>query len=34
VYLDLHIKVQPRWREKPGFLAALDWRTMAGVDEN
>ena len=34
VYLDLHIKVQPRWREKPGFLAALDWRTMAGADEN
>jgi GTP-binding protein Era len=34
VYLDLHIKVQPRWREKPAFLAALDWRTMAGVDEN
>ena len=34
VYLDVHIKVQPKWREKPGFLAALDWRTMAGVDEN
>jgi GTP-binding protein Era len=34
VYLDLHIKVQPRWREKPAFLAALDWRTMAGADEN
>jgi GTP-binding protein Era len=34
VYLDLHIKVQPNWREKPAFLAALDWRTMAGVDEN
>ncbi len=34
VYLDLHIKVQPRWREKPAFLAGLDWRTMAGVDEN
>jgi GTP-binding protein Era len=34
VYLDLHIKVQPRWREKPAFLAALDWRTMAGTDEN
>jgi GTP-binding protein Era len=33
VYLDLHIKVQPRWREKPAFLAALDWRTMAGADE-
>jgi GTP-binding protein Era len=34
IYLDLHIKVQPRWREKPAFLAALDWRTMAGRDEN
>jgi len=34
VYLDLHIKVQPRWREKPAFLSALDWRTMAGADEN
>jgi len=34
VYLDLHIKVQPNWRQKPGFLAALDWRTMAGADEN
>jgi GTP-binding protein Era len=34
VYLDLHVKVQPRWREKPAFLAALDWRTMAGRDEN
>jgi GTP-binding protein Era len=33
VYLDLHVKVQPRWREKPDFLAALDWRTMAGTDE-
>jgi GTP-binding protein Era len=34
IYLDLHIKVQPRWRDKPAFLAALDWRTMAGTDEN
>jgi GTP-binding protein Era len=34
VYLDLHVKVQPGWREKPDFLAALDWRTMAGIDEN
>jgi GTPase len=34
IYLDLHIKVQPGWRQKPDFLAALDWRTMAGVDEN
>jgi len=34
VYLDLHVKVQPGWRETPAFLAALDWRTMAGKDEN
>ncbi len=34
IYLDLHIKVQPKWREKPAFLAGLDWRTMAGADEN
>jgi len=34
IYLDLHVKVQPGWREKPDFLAALDWRTMAGTDEN
>jgi GTP-binding protein Era len=33
VYLDLHVKVQPGWREQPGFLEALDWRTMAGKDE-
>ena len=34
VYLDLHIKVHPDWRSSPDFLAVLDWRTMAGVDEN
>ncbi len=33
IYLDLHVKVQRNWREKPAFLAALDWRTMAGTDE-
>lgn len=30
IYLDLHVRVQPGWREKPAFLNALDWRTMAG----
>jgi GTP-binding protein Era len=30
IYLDLHVRVEPRWREKPGFLDTLDWRTMAG----
>lgn len=33
VYLDLHVRVQPGWREKPAFLDTLDWRTMAGKDE-
>ncbi len=29
IYLDLHVRVQPGWREKPAFLNSLDWRTMA-----
>ena len=33
IYLDLHVKVQPGWREKPMFLDAMDWRTMAGSDD-
>jgi GTPase len=33
IYLNLHVRVQPGWREKPAFLDALDWRTMAGKDE-
>ena len=33
IFLELHVKVQPEWREKPAFLDALDWRTMAGKDE-
>jgi GTPase len=33
IFLDLHLKVRPDWREKPAFLNALDWRTMAGKDE-
>ena len=33
IFLDLRVKVQPDWREKPAFLGALDWRTMAGKDE-
>ncbi len=33
VYLDLHVRVQPRWREKPAFLNTLDWRTMTGEDD-
>ena len=33
IYLDLHVRVQPGWREESAFLNALDWRTMAGDDE-
>lgn len=34
IYLDLHVKVQPGWREKAAFLNALDWRTMSGEDDH
>jgi GTP-binding protein Era len=33
IFLDLHVRVQPGWREKASFLDALDWRTMAGEDD-
>ena len=33
IYLDLHVRVQPGWREQPVFLNAIDWRTMAGGDD-
>jgi GTP-binding protein Era len=33
VFLDLHVRVQPGWREKRAFLDALDWRTMTGEDD-
>jgi GTP-binding protein Era len=32
IFLDLHVRLQPGWREKAVFLNALDWRTMAGED--
>lgn len=32
IFLDLHVRVQPGWREQSVFLNALDWRTMAGED--
>ena len=32
IYLDLHVRVEPGWRERPVFLNALDWRTMTGED--
>ncbi len=34
IYLDLHVRVQPGWREKTAFLNALDWRTMTGEDDS
>ena len=33
IYLDLHVRLEPGWREKRAFLDALDWRTMAGEDD-
>ncbi len=33
IYLDLHVRVQPGWRENRSFLNALDWRTMTGEDD-
>jgi GTP-binding protein Era len=33
IYLDLHVRVQPDWRQTRAFLDALDWRTMAGDDD-
>ena len=33
VFLELFVKVQPKWREKAAFLDALDWRTMTGSDD-
>jgi len=33
IYLDLHVRVQPKWRENRAFLNAMDWRTMAGDED-
>lgn len=33
IFLQLHVKVQPHWREKPMFLNALDWRTITDNKE-
>jgi len=33
IYLDLHVRVEPGWRESRVFLKSLDWRTMAGEDD-
>jgi GTP-binding protein Era len=32
IFLQLHVKVQPGWRESPAFLRGLDWRAMIGTD--
>ena len=29
IFLELHVKAQPNWRENKAFLNCLDWRTMA-----
>jgi GTP-binding protein Era len=31
VFLQTFVKVRPNWREDPEFLAAIDWRGMAGA---
>jgi len=30
IYLDLHVHVQPGWREQAAYLNALDWRNSSG----
>jgi len=32
VFLQTFVKVRPNWRQDPEFLAATDWRGMAGVE--
>jgi GTP-binding protein Era len=32
IFLELHIKVRPKWREDSRFLDAVDWRSMAGIE--
>jgi GTP-binding protein Era len=31
IFLQTFVKVRPRWREDPEFLAAIDWRSMSGT---
>jgi GTP-binding protein Era len=33
VFLELHVKVRPRWRESQQFLNELDWRRTLGGGE-
>jgi GTP-binding protein Era len=30
IFVGLHVKLQPHWRENPAFLDAIDWRTIVG----
>jgi GTP-binding protein Era len=30
VYLELFVKVKPKWRDNPEFLNQIDWRSMTG----
>jgi GTP-binding protein Era len=30
IFLELFVKVRPKWREDPKFLDAVDWRSMTG----
>ena len=32
VFLELFVKVQPKWRENEAFLKELDWHSMAGAE--
>lgn len=34
IYLNLFVKVQPGWRERPAFLNSLDWRRMGGFHDS
>jgi GTPase len=34
LFLDLHVRVEPGWRNRSTFLDALDWRRGAGGDES
>ncbi|MGE5646124.1 MAG: GTPase Era [Acidobacteriota bacterium] len=33
IFLQLFVKLRPRWRESPEFLNELDWRSMTGESE-
>ena len=32
IFLELFVKVRPKWRENPEFLNAVDWRSMTGPE--